>query len=294
MLRKSVYVASAFVLLVSTSLVSAGEILVELRAEGAYADPHDITVSVGDTVTLVYEVSGIADLTGWQDDFIISGPATALGVVTGASWWETVSVNTGLSVDDTDPNRLRVLGTNALLSPPYAYTPDPAGSSLVELVFECLDIGDVTVDGLARPQFLLGNPETGQVISEFSIDQASNAHVVIHQLDDGQPQEWSFDYEVNDDLLGQIIGTAEGLYPDGTMMDITASPLDPGNVQFLGWQLLSDSPAFPGDLSLPDLGGPFPLTSDVSLRAWFAVIPEPTSLALVCGGLALLSRRRRR
>jgi hypothetical protein len=297
MVWKTGFLALAFVLLASAPMASAGEILVELRAEGTHADPHDITVNVGETVTLVYEVSGIADLTGWQDEFYIGGPATPLSVVTGASWWEGVSVNTGLFVsnpDATDPNLLRVLGTNSLITPPYVYTPDPTGSSLVELTFECLGLGDVTVDALLRPQFLVGDPATGQVVGEFPVSQASDARVVIHQLDDGPPRDWSFDYEVNDDLLGQITGTAEGLYPDGTTMAILASPLDPTTVEFLGWELLSDSPGFPGDLGLPDLGGPFPLTSDVSLRAWFGVIPEPTSLALLCGGLALLSRRRRR
>jgi hypothetical protein len=266
-----------------------------LRAEGTYADPHEITVNVGETVTLVYEVSGIADMNSWQDQFGISGPATELGILTGASWWELLSANTGYATSIPAPGVLRILGTNSLITPPYAYTPDAGGSSLAVLQFECLDVGDVTVDGLLLAEFLPGDPVTGQVIPPpFDISQLSNAHVLIHQLDDGQPGEWSFNYEVNDDLLGQIIGTAEGPYADGTVMDITASPLDPTSVQFLGWQLLSDSPGFPGDLSLPDLGGPFPLTSDVSLRAWFAVIPEPTSLALVCGGLALLSRRRRR
>jgi len=306
----------ALLLWVGATFASAGTIepILELKVLSVNGDAsginatneHEISVVVGDTVQLVYEITDAPDLGGWQDDFAKSGPASELSLIDGASWWETVSGPVVTDIDlvqrpDYGPGveRWRFLGTNGTATiPPVPVTPPP-GSSLAVFEFTCDGEGDVIINGLMRPFFWPVDPASGQLGAQYSVDVLnSDPMVTIHQeLGNGPAPDWSFEYEVNNALLGDITGTPlEGTHPDGTTIDLAliAAPFDPTIARFLSWELVGNIPSFPGDLSSPALSGSFVLTDNVLLTANFGVIPEPATMAILCGGMALLARRRRR
>ncbi|MFW6107317.1 MAG: PEP-CTERM sorting domain-containing protein [bacterium] len=285
-------------LLLATSRAGlASMATVELKAQGDFVDPHEITVGVGDRVVLLYEVSNAIDLAYFQDDFEMSPATSPLSLHTGASWWESQPNVQANSLADRGGGVHRLVGEASQRVPPFAHsTVEP--NSLAVLEFTCPQPGDVVVSGLRYPYFFATDVD-GNPIGEIEIDRSfSDATVLIHQVEQQPPGPggpWTLAYDVNDPLWGEVFGTPEGDYEDGAEIALTAVPLDE-QYMFLRWEEATGG-AVPGNPQLPDLGGPFLLASDLHLVATFAQVPEPltlTVLAAAGAGLAWRGRRQRR
>jgi len=113
--------------------------------------------------------------------------------------------------------------------------------------------------------------------------------------------EWELTYEVDPVIAGEILGSLEGFYNDGEIIALLTQAYDPTSWEFVLWTETL-TPGFPApDPLSPDMGGPFPIHSDLHFIAHYRpiqdVIPEPMSLTLLgigAAGLGLRLRKRRR
>lgn len=264
---------------------------IRLTGGGAWAGLNDFGVPDGSTVPLVLEATGIENLSDWQVNLEITGPASPLTLGSHDTWWETQS-----NVVDNDLVPQSMTQTYILLgsidffnAPPWSHS-SPDTVSLANLEFDCEGLGDVTVrlitDGaLTTPVFSKAHPTAGPDLGDLELPvEFSDTVVTIHQGVVSEPV-WSV---APSDEFGFIEMDEDPL--QGTLT-LSALPKDEDVYFFKTWT------QDPSGAVVIDPGSPtitIPSTVGVELVAHFGMIPEPVSATLLGLGLACLGLRRRR
>ncbi|MFC1806233.1 PEP-CTERM sorting domain-containing protein [Planctomycetota bacterium] len=296
--------------------------VVELVGDGPWLGFNDITVPMGTTVPLALRITNPENLSDWQVNLTIVGPASPLGLAPGLSWWEQLpnaflfdhdgnplTPDRGVALGPDASGTTRAIGMVDFVDvPPWSHS--ASGTvSLANLEFTYQGPGDVTVglvvadipnpaggpDFPTRPTFGKADPVNGPDFNDLEmVVEFSNVEVTIHQA---SQSDWDFSAAVapGDWAFGELVPPVPdpGRYGDGIRMEVMAKATDSLYV-FSHWEETSAG-RVPGNPLSPSLS--FDIHWDVHLLAHFALIPEPlsvTMLGLGLGGLWLRRRRGRR
>jgi hypothetical protein len=168
--------------------------IVELKAQGSYPDPHDITVTPGTNVRLEYTISS-ADRLGYFQNTVsaIGIGQTDISATKVGTWWGSQQA-TQLRF-----NYRPTLGTYILLgectasSPPFSYS-SPSEVSLAFLDVVAPDTGSATIDllslgGPVSPinMWVWVNPSDFNDFGEIEVDTANSRPRVTIRVGGGQP-----------------------------------------------------------------------------------------------------------
>ncbi|MFC1806235.1 hypothetical protein ACFL09_04555, partial [Planctomycetota bacterium] len=149
---RSKLLLSCVVLLVIVRAAGALPI-VKLEADGTFPNVHEIYVTPGTAVRLVYSISEVTDLNAFQNDMTITGDFTGLSVTDAGTWWGA-QPDTAVSLQAPGVTGYHLLVGEVVVPPP---DPPFAFTSATEATLAYIDItpqsGQVVVDLLS----LLGN-----------------------------------------------------------------------------------------------------------------------------------------
>jgi len=154
--------------------------IVELKAVGSYPNPHDITVSPGTPVRLVYTISSATDLTDFQNRITITGDFTAVSGTAAGTWWGAQLTTSFYWNYQPTVSMYNALGFASM--PPYSYSKaDEASLAFIDLTPVA---GTVVVDltSLSNPKRIniweSCDPVLGYPAVAMGVDLA-NSHPVV-------------------------------------------------------------------------------------------------------------------
>ncbi|MFW6107314.1 MAG: dockerin type I repeat-containing protein [bacterium] len=171
-----------------TRLALAAGPPVELRAVGAYPDPHEITVPSGTPVRLLYAIGWATDLAAFQNSLSVTGDATDLEATSQGTWWGSHPA-TSARLEHQAATGMHIILCETT-DPPWAHTSAGEASLLyLDLVPRS---GTVVVDLLSRHQpqainmWMSADPASYAVCDRLAIDlDASAPTVTIHVVPAG-------------------------------------------------------------------------------------------------------------
>ncbi|MFC1806234.1 PEP-CTERM sorting domain-containing protein [Planctomycetota bacterium] len=256
------------------------EALLELVAVGGFADPHDIHIVPGTTVTLAYQATHVENWNAFQDNISVTDLDCPLTLVPGASWWEGLAFARLAFGFQTTTDQYIVLGT--IVAPMGSQQSFSAAGPVDVAVLEitCDAPGHVVVQGLHHAVIAQTDPATADLIGRQPVSAFSNATVTIH----AGP---GWDVAEGQESVGHIVPTSAG-----DLLELLALPFDPTAHEFWHWEettgagLGEANPFSP--LLVTRVGEP------LELVAHFVEIPEPATAMLLALGLGAAAVRRRR